>query len=521
MPGYLNALVAILVLASAVFAFARAPVCATVSITADFIRRRNAWMAITASSFLAHNFWIYALVASSLLYAVAAREQNKLALYFFLLFAVPNIHEVVPGFGLANFLVEISYLRLLALTVLLPAFLHLQKQPDIDRFGTLLPDKLISGYITLQLLLLFAASTPTNAVRVGVLYSFVDMFLPYYVASRSLRNLGDFRDALMAFVVAALVLSAIGVFETARHWLLYAGLAGVLGVSEQMIHSIRGGEGGLLRAMATTLQPIVLGYIVAIALVIHLYFIRKISNRAVWTAGLLLLGAGLIAPLSRGPWVGAVAMILALVLTGPNPDKNLAKLALFGSAAFGVLLATPFGEYLIQLLPWIGAKDETVDYRQRLLEVSLHLIWDNPFFGSFDYINADEMQEMRQGQGIIDIVNTYVAVGLGSGLVGLSLFAGFFLTVAGRLFRIMRGLGNPNDDNYQLGQVLLAALLGIMVMIGTVSSISFIPVVYWALAGVGVAYTRMMERLTIAEPAMHRSVSRVGDAKLQPPVALR
>jgi O-antigen ligase len=520
MPTYLRALAVILALAAVVFVLARAPACATASSTADFDRRRNAWLAITTIAFLANNFWLYALATGILLHIIAAREQNKLALYFFLLFAVPDIPERIPGLGLANFLVEIGYLRLLALTVLLPAFLHLRKQPGVDRFGTLAPDKLIGGYIVLQIMLIFTASPPMNAIRVGICYSFVDIFLPYYVASRSLRNIGEFRDVLMAFVVAALVLSAIGVFEAARHWLLYAGLADVLGVSTRVIHSIRGGEGGVLRAMATTLQPIVLGYIVAIAIAFHLYFRQGISNRAVWAAGLLLLGAGLAAPLSRGPWVGVVAMLLVVVLTGPNPAKNFFKLAFCGFAAFGVLLASPYGGPIIELLPFVGASDTTVTYRQRLLEVSFDLIWDHPFFGSFDYVNTEAMQELRQGQGIIDIVNSYVAVGLGSGLVGLSLFAGFFITVTHGLFRTIRGIGNPSDKTYQLGQILFAALLGIMVMIGTVSSISFIPVVYWSIGGIGVAYLRMVERRAIAETAEHRSKSPIGAPKFRPGIAL-
>jgi O-antigen ligase len=520
MPTYLKALIVILALASVVLAFAKAPVCASFSATADFIRRRNTWLAITAIAFLAHNFWIYAFAVGGVLYAVAARDRNKVALYFFLLFAVTDFTNHVSGFGLVNYLVQIGYLRLLALTILLPVFLYLRKQPDTDRFGALKPDKLIAAYIIIQFVLNLSAGTATNAIRVGLVYAFLDMFLPYYVASRALKNIGEFRDAMMSFSVAALILSAIGTFEAARHWLLYAGLSDALGISALTIHSIRGGDDGTLRAQATTQQPIVLGYLVAIAIAFWLYFRKSVPNRIAWSLGLLLLTAGLIAPLSRGPWVGVAAMLVVLILTGPTAAKNFAKLALFGAVSMGLLLASPVGERVIELLPFFGSADANVTYRQRLLTVSLDLIWDNPFFGSFDYINSAEMEEMRQGQGIIDIVNTYIAVGLGSGLVGLSLFAGFFLAVIGGLFRTIRNLRNPDDETYQLGQVLLAVLLGIIVMIGTVSSISFIPVVYWALAGVGVAYTRMVERQTVVEPARQQHLAKAGMPKYLPPIAL-
>jgi hypothetical protein len=38
----------------------------------------------------------------------------------------------------------------------------------------------------------------------------------------------------------------------------------------------------------------------------------------------------------------------------------------------------------------------------------------------------------------------------------------------------------------------LSTLLGIMIIIFTVSSITIVPVVYWSAAGLGVAYARML-----------------------------
>jgi hypothetical protein len=90
MPEHLRALIVILVLATVVFAFAKAPACALTSTTGDFERRRNLWFAITLTAFLAHNFWIYVIVVAALLIFALPREPNKLAM-FFLLFAVPAI----------------------------------------------------------------------------------------------------------------------------------------------------------------------------------------------------------------------------------------------------------------------------------------------------------------------------------------------------------------------------------------------------------------------------------------------
>ena len=178
MPVHLKALVVILVLATLVFAFAKAPACAVASTAADFERRRNLWFGITLTAFLAHNFWIYIIVAAALLLYALPREPNKLAMYFFLLFTVPTFSAEITGLGVIRFFFEINYVRLLALAVLFPAFLFLRKQPDNDRFGRLLPDKLIAGYMILQFLLMLTVNPVTNTLRQGIFYQFIDILLP-------------------------------------------------------------------------------------------------------------------------------------------------------------------------------------------------------------------------------------------------------------------------------------------------------------------------------------------------------
>src|SRR6267378_3435893 len=263
MPEHLRALVVILVLSSAVFALAKTPACAMACAAADFERRRNLWFGITLAAFLAYNFWIFIAVAAALLLFALPREPNKLAMFFLLLFAVPLIPGDIPALGLINFLFIMNYARLLALAVLLPVFLSLRRQPDVEPFGRLLPDKLLAAFLVLSFLLQLRVDSFTNALRHGGFYAFVDIFLPYYVASRSLKDLQGFRDALMAFAAAALVLSAIGAFEFGKGWLLYVPLEDALDTRWGLGNYL--GRGQALRALGSTGQPIALGYTMAVA----------------------------------------------------------------------------------------------------------------------------------------------------------------------------------------------------------------------------------------------------------------
>ena len=484
MPEHLRALVVIVGLAAVVFAFAKAPACAMANSIEDFQRRRNLWFAITIATFLAQNFWIYIVVVAAMLLLAVPREVNKLALFFFLMFAVPVIPEQIPGFGIVKYLFTIHYVRLLALIILLPAFLSLQRHAGTDRFGRLFPDWLIAGYVALNVALQLPIDTFTNTLRSGVFYSFIDIFLPYYVASRSLKNVKEFKDALMAFVVAAMVLSIIGIFEFAKHWALYSVLDDALGIRWDFGNYLLRGD--KLRALGTTGQPIVMGYVMAVAMGFLLYLKRSVPKPTAWGLGFILLIVGLIVPVSRGPWVGAAAMLLVFLATSPSAASRFAKYALLGAVVFLAVRASPVGPAIVDYLPFVGTIDDTtVAYRERLLDISIQVIMQNPFFGDLRSIGSPAMQELRQGEGIIDIVNTYAGVGLTSGLVGLSLFAGFFIAVCAGILGRMKSISDRSSEEYLLGQALFSTLLGILVIIFTVSSITVIPVIYWAVAGLG------------------------------------
>ncbi|HKI64677.1 MAG TPA: O-antigen ligase family protein [Burkholderiales bacterium] len=493
MPEYLRALIVILFLASVVFVFAKVPACAVASAASDYERRRNLWFAITLVAFFAHNYWIYVVVAAAILLMAVPRESNRLAMYFLLLFAVPSIAQQIPGMGIVRYFFTINYVRLLSLAILLPAFLSLLGREDTERFGRTLTDKLIVAYLVLIFVLQLRVDTFTNSLRHGVLYAFLDVFLPYYVASRSMRDVRAFRDAMMAFVVAALVLSLIATFEFAKHWLLYGSLDEALGLHWGYGSYLE--RAGTLRAQGSTGQPIALGYVAAVAIGFLLFLRRSVSTSSSWTLALALLGAGLLASLSRGPWAGAGVMVLAFIAMGPAAGVQLAKLGLLGAFAVPALLISPFGEKIVKLLPFVGTVDQfNVTYRERLLELTVQVIMQNPFFGSPAGAYHSDLESLRQGEGIIDIVNTYLGVGLASGLVGLSLFSGFFVAVAVMTYRGMRSLTDKKDELHLLGRALLSTLFGIMVIIFTVSSITVIPVVYWSVAGLGVAYAGMLSR---------------------------
>jgi O-antigen ligase len=496
MPEHLRALIVILLLACVVFVLARQAASGLVP-EQDFKRRRNLWFAMTLLAFFSFSYWVYVAAGAVLLMLAGKRERNPTALFFMLLFVIPPASVQIPGFGVINYLLDLNHIRLLALCVLLPASLALSRRPDTLRFGRTWPDRLLFAGIALMSALYLRETTLTDTLR-QAFYLYVDVFLPYYVASRGVRELSDFKDAMLAFVLAAFVLSIIAAVEYVRHWLLYNALMDAMGVQWSMTGYLS--RGGSLRASATTGQAIALGFVISVAIGLYLFLQGLVRSRLQRLLGALLLGAGLFAPLSRGPWIGTGVIIVAFIATGRQALKRLTLLALAGVLTIPLLAVVPGGDKVLNLLPFIGTiETENITYRERLIDNSWIVIQRNPLFGSFDFRSTPEMQSMIQGDGIIDIVNTYISLALRVGLVGLALFVAFFLSVLAGLHKALRAFPDKDHPERVLGRALLATLLGILVIIFTVSSITVIPIVYWSIGGLGVAYIQRVRLLRQTE----------------------
>jgi len=489
MPEYLRALVVILLLATFTFAFAKKAIGPLIS-PQLFHCWRNAWFAVTLIAFLSYNFWIFIIVSTIFLLFTVRREQNQFALFLILLFAVPRIRADIPGFGVIDTLFSIHYLRLLSLTILFPAFLALRSKPSTLRFGKNWPDRLLLIYLILTFLLELRETSFTDTLRLGF-YEFTDIFLPYYVASRGIKDFNQLKEVMIAFVLACFVVGVIGVFEFSQSWLLYNSLRDALGVSwESGVYLARG---DYLRAVASLGQPIVFGFAMMVGLGFYLFITQSIKKRMIRRLGLALIIAGLFSSLSKGPWIGAIILVVVFLATRPNVTKYFAILSIVALLALGMMQSIPGVEKIIKLLPLIGNTDtENIDYRSELIDKSMILINKNPFFGAANIRSTPEMKEMIQGEGIVDIVNTYLEIALRYGLVGLSLFAGFFLLILLNIYKSMRRIADNKSEVYLCGRSLIASLIGILITISTVSSIILIPYIYWSVAGLMISYSRIL-----------------------------
>jgi len=490
MPESIRALIVILILSSFLFIFSKKQICKLIPEN-DFKRRRNAWYAITIAAFISSNFWIYSLIAIFIIFFSKQRENNIPALYFILLFTLPEVSAQIPGLGLINYLASISHQKILSILILFPAALILKANKNTTPFGRITLDKLIIVFLIVSILFFARNNTLTNVLRFAFFDLTLTIFLPYYVISRSLSSIDRFRETFTSILLVGLILSSVGIIESYKHWLLYKPLLASLDVQDSIRYLPRG---DYLRATAIGGHSIAFGYLIAVILGLSFFTLSYFDTKKNIFIVSSILIAGLLSTVSRGPWVGAFFIYLIYTLTG---GQILKKLFITFLVLIAVLLISPFVPFLnsmVDLLPFIGETGQgSISYRQRLIENSWIVIQRNPIFGSTNYLDTPEMQEMIQGQNIIDVVNTYIAILLNQGFVGLFIYLTIYLNLILNINRSLKGY-HYNDPLHILGRSILATIIGVLIMLATVSSITIVPTVNWSLISLSAAYILLRQK---------------------------
>lgn len=500
MPEHLNALLYVVAIAIAVFVPAREAASPSTMPDAAYVRRRNTWFAVTLLAFLSHNFWIFIILCWALLAIERRKEINPLALYCILLFAVPSFFRYIPGFGVVNLLFAMSYSRLLSLAILLPVAFRLFRSRTEQPAGLKAVDLLFSGFLV-WIVFRHSQQQPTTVALRETLMLFLDVVLPYYVASRAIRSAEQLREVASALVLACMIVAVVNVFETVKNWHLYVALRYAMGLSATGFFEYQVRGDGILRAQASLLHPIASGYVTMVGLGFAAMVAPLIRPRWKLWMTMFTLIAGLIAGMSRGPWVGAVAMIAVIFVLDPSANRRVSRLV--GSIAVTVVLLfmTPLGPTIVDFLPFVGTVESAnIDYRQELFNVSIEVIKLHPWQGDLLYLENPLMEQMRQGQGIIDIVNTYLGYALPYGIIGLTLFVLPFLVAARAVRKAQKAAaGEAHSEIEIIGRCLLGVMIGILLTIATTSSISVIPNLYWLTLGLCVSFVTVSKLKVLSD----------------------
>ena len=457
------------------------------------------WIGLTVLAFLSGSGMLFLAAASATLVWVR-KKAPALVIYAIFLTAVPPMIFPLSGFGPINNLIDLSYQRLLVWLVLLPALMVARREKDYKPLGHHTADWLGIAYGLLIFALQLRLDSLTNSLRV-MLYFFSDNFWVYFAFSRLIRTREDFQRVLWALVVGVTATTLTAIYEQRTSWLLYDIVDEGLGLRGSFSYLIRSGT-GLLRAYGSSGHPLILGMLTTTSLIWAAGCRQNFSSpkQRNWAAAVMLCLAGaLFASQARGMWVGAAVGWLVWVLTGPKVFKQLALLGAVGGVVLMIALSTDTGRSIIETLPFIGTKDQdNVDYREQLFTVSLLVIKENFFFGTFNFFDHPLMQSLVQGQGIVDPVNVFIIYALNSGMVGFSLFAGAWIEALWGVYKRVRQSRLADEVLSTLGRAHLAALVAMVVMITTTSLVGTIPNMIWVCIGLSMAFCDLVDTQTKA-----------------------
>ena len=497
MIGSIKQMIVVLAIATVVFRFGK-PIALLFGCESDFCRRRNVWFILTVTGFLSPNFWLFVLVAVPLLTWAGRKDTHPIALYLILLHVIPPLPVEIPVVGI-NQLFELDNYRLLSFCVIIPAAWRLKRLKNSKRIrGLTAMDLSILAFGLLQLINYVPPDLPdhtilsdsaTNVLRRAFLF-YVDVYALYFVVSRSCCSRRALVDTLCAFCLVSAVMASVAIFETLRSWLLYSDMSsrwhihGSYGINYDF-YFIREGA---LRAQASAGHALALGYLLAIAFGFWLYLMPHVKSVRWRIAVSILFWLGLLTTQARGPMLGAVVIYIVYSLLGPRTLPRVIKALAVVVLCAGAVSLTSFGERILRSIPLLGQSTDkaSFDYRQRLAERSWELIQLHPFLG--DPLAMTKMEDLRQGEGIIDIVNTYAGVTLFYGSIGLVLFLAVNLLGVLKTYRASKEAARPDTDYALLGVSLFACVAGTLFIISSVSLIYGYEKMFYILAGLTAAY---------------------------------
>src|ERR1039457_503256 len=495
----IKALIVILAIAAVVFRLAK-PIALRFCDERDFSRRRNVWFILTVTAFFSPNFWLFVLIAAPLLAWAGRKDKNPIALYLLMLHVIPSIPLDIPAPGVNAFF-DLDIYRLLSICILVPTAWRLRKSTETTRIhGMTSMDALLLAYGALQIVLFVPPDLPnhvilqdtfTNDLRRAFLF-FIDVYILYYAVSRSCSSRESIVDAQAAFCLSCALMAALAVFEAGRHWLLYPDLAMRWSTyANAGFYRFRGDQ---LRAQASSGNTLALAYLLAIGCGFWLYLQSHIESKLIRISVPALLCLGLLATYSRGPWLGLVVIYISVIALSPRAVPNLLK-GIVGAEILIMLVGlSPLRDRVANFLPFMsGSMDEqasfSVSYRQRLAESAWEIIVKHPLLG--DQLAVSEMEVLRQGEGIIDLVNTYAEITLFYGFVGLTLFMGLMLFALAKASRMAKTVARESPDLALLGFCLTGCILGTLVMLATSSFVYGYAIIFYVIAGFAAAYANL------------------------------
>jgi O-antigen ligase len=429
-------------------------------------RVAGSWVALTCVAFFSLSMWMFYALVALVCWIGAPKAPEERVIYFIgILPALPKFEFLIPGFAGIETLFSIDYARFVTMAVLLPLAAGALRSTSLaPRSRTARNiDFFVLAYVMWAVLLAFDRNGLTQGVR-ALFQQLMFVALPYLVVSRYLVDSGRAKEALSTLLYSALIVATIGIVEQLTDWWFYRYIPERIGMGVMDWRVLGHYErAGLVRVRSTIGGG--LGFVMVIGIAILITMRYEVRSRVFYFGALAALALCLYFTGARGSWLAGVliAGLLSVRWFIKSPKHFLAACGL-------AVLLLPAGQAALE-----SAEDEegTFDYRKQLIDAAIPMILDSPISGYNGIVGVEEtgrLEHLRQGEGIIDLVNTYIQVAMLEGLVGLALFLASLLLALFAMLRVTsREIANDKGEAARLSLLLSAIIITAAFLIATTS----------------------------------------------------
>jgi hypothetical protein len=300
-------------------------------------------------------------------------------------------------------------------------------------------------------------------------------------------------DVLKTIFVMATILASVAIVGQVLRWNLYSSQNTALFGSFVRFKS----RGALLRSTSTFGNAYInFGVILAGLTFFSLPIIAQFKSSVIKVGAVVGLVLGFFMSASKTPFLAGAIGFGTLTLVGRNAVPRLVVGVIAAMILLLMLQLTPWGEGLLSYLPFIGERG-TSDYRARLLERGMDIMWDHPFFG--DHLYTYKLEDLRQGEGIIDIVNAYLGKALEHGLIYTTLLLAVLIWPSVSAVTLLPKLRQVDTQLAFIGAGIIAGMAVVTIGFTATSMTDHSEAILIGLAALPVAFKRIALRVLAEE----------------------
>jgi hypothetical protein len=294
----------------------------------------------------------------------------------------------------------------------------------------------------------------------------LNLGIPYFAISRACYRSEPPNRIMLACIVAGCILSAVAAFEAIRHWLLYYRMPAFIHADPEMISGYAKERNGLLRARATWPESTGLSLFLGLQLTMLVALRRQVGSRIAFFGLVAMLLMGIVFTFAR---VGYIMVGVGLVACFLYERRwmHLLGLAVLGPVVVATVVAlSHFSPQLAASIGTGGDAGGTVGYRSQLLSAGLALFRQHWLTGMDMDAIYSALFFLRQGEGIIDLVNQPLTIFMRGGLFGGLIYYAILPCILVALF--VRSPRLPAESR-AAGGACFAGLLGLVASLTTTS----------------------------------------------------